>query len=80
MHKVTEAEKGAYGCNYINLELAKVAEFRRSMADEGQFNVRSVASFLGDFGIGNSMEWNDTERSMLTREADLVSLKSQKDC
>ena len=80
LQNLTDAEKSVYECKDINLELAKIAEFRRSMADEAKTDARSVGAFLVDFGIGNKLEKDDAERSVNAREADLLSLKATKNC
>lgn len=77
---LTDAEKSVYECKDINLELAKIAEFRRSMAEEAKTDARSVGAFLMDFGIGNKLEKDDAERSVNAREADVLSLKASKNC
>ena len=56
MQELSGVERTHYTCREIELELAKVAEFRRQIAEGAEINLASVGGFLGDFGIGNAME------------------------
>ncbi len=80
LQSVSGAEALAYDCKDINLELAKVAEARRQVAEGSQINLMSVAGFLGDFGIGNALEKSAAEKTIADRESGLMSLKAEKGC
>ncbi len=79
MQAVTETEAQYYDCRDIEIELAKIAAFRQEIAD-AEMDGRSVAAFLGDFGIGNAMEKDDALDSAAEREEDLLGLKTEKGC
>ena len=79
MQPVTETEAQYYDCREIEIELAKIAAFRQEIAN-AEMDGRSVAAFLGDFGIGNAMEKDDALDSAAAREADLLGLKTEKGC
>ena len=79
MQAVTDTEAQYYDCKDIEIELAKIAAFRQEIAD-AEMDGRSVAAFLGDFGIGNAMEKDDALDSAAAREADLLELKTEKGC
>ncbi len=67
-------------CREIELEMAKVEQFRSQVADGAKTDWRSVAGFLGDFGIGNSMERSKAECSATQRMLALQTLEAQKRC
>ena len=80
MQSVSGVEKQQYTCQDIDIELAKVVEFRKQVAEGSEINVASVGAFLADFGIGNAMEKNAAEKTAAAREAELMALKAEKDC
>ena len=80
MQELSGVERTHYTCREIELELAKVTEFRRQIAEGAEINLASVGGFLGDFGIGNAMEKGAAERTAAQRETDLLDLKASKRC
>jgi len=78
--EVSGVESNFYTCREIQLEKAKVEAFRLQVAQGAQIDWRSVAGFLGDYGIGNAMEKSDAERSAATRMNSLMALEAQKGC
>ena len=79
MQPVTETEAQYYDCRDIEIQLSMIAAFRQKIAD-AELDARSVAAFLGDFGIGNAMEKDDALDSAAAREEDLLELKTEKGC
>ena len=80
MQAVSGVEKQQYSCEDIEIELAKVVEFRKQIAEGSEINVASVGAFLADFGIGNAMEKNAAEKTAAAREAELMERKAAKAC
>lgn len=78
--EITQYEKDTMTCREIELEEAKVHGYLKHVAKESQFDGRSVLSFLGDFGIGNTMEKNSALESANTRLAQLQQMRGQKGC
>jgi hypothetical protein len=78
--ELTQFEKSTMTCREIALEQAKVDGFVRHVDDEGQFNGRSILSFLGDFGIGNVLEKNAALNSARKRQTELWAISTQKGC
>jgi hypothetical protein len=66
-----------YSCHDINLEIAKVEAFRQQIAEGSKVDWKSVAGFLGDYGIGNAMEKSEAEKTATTRMNALLTLKAQ---
>ena len=80
MTPLTDMEKNLYDCKDIELEISKVEKFILEVNEGAKIDARSVAGFLGDFGIGNSMEKNEALKSAYKRLEELKALKIQKDC
>jgi hypothetical protein len=78
---LSETEKQTLTCREIGIEIAKAEEFlfqtRRTRKDT---NAAHVLGFLGDFGIGNSMEGNAAEQSGDVRLKELKDLSVRKTC
>ena len=80
LQPLTGAERVAYSCREIDLEIAKVQAFQQQVIEGAQFNVASVLGILGDYGIGNSMERNAAEASAARRLGQLSDLKAERGC
>lgn len=77
---VSEVEKRELTCREIDIEIAKVDAFLDQVAENSSIDGRSVLGFLGDFGIGNTMERNAAEKSARERREELQTLRSVKGC
>lgn len=75
---VTSYEAQTMTCREIALETAKVHGYLDRVEKESQFDGRSVLSFLGDFGIGNTMEKSAAIQAANKRLAQLQAAKSTK--
>lgn len=62
------------------MEQAKIHGYLQHVEKESEFDGRSVLSFLGDFGIGNTMEKNSAIESANKRIMQLQELRLQKKC
>jgi hypothetical protein len=80
LQPLTGAERVAYTCRDVDIELAKVGAFQQQVAEGAQFNVASVLGILGDYGIGNSMERSAADASSAKRLKELNDLKAEKGC
>ena len=68
-------------CRDTRIELAKSQEFIQSIrAQRSNTNAAHVFGFLGDFGIGNTMEGNAAEASGEIRARELQNLAVQENC
>jgi len=70
----------AYSCKDIQIELAKARQLQAFVKSERKDDLREIAGFLGDFGIGNAMERRDAVKSADRRIEQLTSLWSYKRC
>ena len=75
MQDLTGYETNRYTCEDIKLELSKIEAFELQVARGAQFSALSVASFLGDFGIGNVIEKNAALQTALERKVQLRSFQ-----
>lgn len=80
LQPLTGAERVAYNCRDVDIEIAKVGAFQTQVAEGAQFNMASVLGILGDYGIGNSMERSAAEASAARRLKELNDLKAEKGC
>ena len=81
LQNVTKIEKKTLTCENIEIESQKAQEFIKTTTDkDNEFTGKDVLGFLGDFGIGNSMEFTDAVQSGTDRLSQLNALKSEKGC
>ncbi len=80
MQPLVPAEADAMDCKQIGIEIAKVEGFEQQVADGAKIDWKSVAGFLGDYGIGNTMEKNAAIESAGKRKSELRALQVQKQC
>ncbi|HFL6954552.1 TPA: hypothetical protein ACG4O9_000828 [Stenotrophomonas maltophilia] len=80
LQPVTSYETLNYSCEQIRIELSKVDAFDRQIEQQAKFSGMSVASFLGDFGIGNVIERNEAKRTSVERRAQLLGAFAGKRC
>ena len=79
--KLTDYEQKVYDCKDIELELAKTNGFIQEITKMRQkFKGSDVWAFLGDFGIGNSMEYSKAMESATERQGQLQALRDEKGC
>jgi hypothetical protein len=78
---VGDAEKRLLTCEQIDLEIAKTDEFINAATKQNaQFTGEDVLGFLGDFGIGNQMEYTAAMKSGTVRLQQLNVLRAEKNC
>ena len=81
LQRITPAEADYLTCEAIDVEIEKGNAFIKATNDkDAEFTGKDVLGFLGDFGIGNSMEHTDAIESATERLHDLAELKKQKGC
>jgi len=77
---LTSFEQTTMTCREIDLEEAKVQGFIQHVDQESSFSGRSVLSFMGDFGIGNTLEKSSALESADKRLKALQSAKKSRNC
>lgn len=74
------AERAAMTCRELDLELIRAEEVRAQISSTAKTDWRSVAGFLGDYGIGNAMAKNDAEKAINARVTAIHDAKAEKKC
>jgi hypothetical protein len=77
---LSDAEQSVMTCRELDLEVIRADEVRKQISDTATTDWRSVAGFLGDYGIGNAMAKNDAEKAINIRVTALNSAKARKGC
>jgi hypothetical protein len=77
---VSPMEMDKLSCEMLSLELAKVEQFELDVEKGAELNWKSIAGFLGDYGIGNTLEKNAAVKSAKERKAQLREAQSKKGC
>lgn len=80
LQPVSAVEQRDLSCREIAIEMSRVEAFEDNIRRQARTNVRSALGFVADFGIGNSMERNDAERSAVERRTQLRALEAEKGC
>ncbi len=77
---LTDFEQDTLTCREIDLEIAKMRGFLDRVNTESKFSGKDVLAFLGDFGIGNSMEKSAAIESANKRTVQLRDLRAVNKC
>lgn len=81
MQHITEIERKILDCNHLEVEIAKTQGFLdQTRRQDEKFTNADLLGFLGDFGIGNAMEYSDAMESGNIRLDQLNKMKDEKDC
>lgn len=67
-------------CRELELELIRADEVRKQISSTAEMDWRSVAGFLGDYGIGNAMAKNDAEKAVNNRVSSIRAAQASKNC
>ena len=77
---LSSAETELMDCKDLQLELVRAGEIEKQINKTGEMDMMSVAGFLGDFGIGNSMAKEEARSALAVRVADIHSAQLTKGC
>ncbi len=80
MTDLSPEEVALMDCNDLLLEEAKIATTQKQIEDTADTDWRSVAGFLGDWGIGNAMSKSDASKALRERQETIRAAKVQKGC
>lgn len=67
-------------CRDLYLEEARIAQTQNQIEDIAGTDWRSIAGFLGDYGIGNAMAKSEAQKALREREQSIRANKVQKNC
>lgn len=77
---LSAAEARLMDCSDLELELVRAEQVEQQISQTAQVDWRSVAGFLGDYGIGNAMAKNEAEAAIRQRRATLREAQISKGC
>lgn len=77
---LSPAEAAAYNCRELELELLRTEQVELQITQTAETDWRSVAGFLGDYGIGNAMAKSEAERALAERTATIRAAQVQRGC
>ena len=78
--ELSSAEANIMNCRELVLEDARTQELQLKIADTASTDWRSVAGFLGDYGIGNAMAKSEAEKALAQRRASISAALVSKNC
>jgi hypothetical protein len=74
------AEIAAMNCRELQLEIIRAEQVQVQISNTAQMDWRSVAGFLGDYGIGNAMAKSEAEKAIRDRVASIRTAQTEKKC
>lgn len=78
--ELTDFERHNLTCRELDLEIARAQGFLAYVDKESEFDFRSVMSFFGDLGIGNTVEKSRAIKSANVRLGELRAAHAEKHC
>lgn len=67
-------------CRELALESVKVDEVQKQIEQKAEFDVLTVAGFLGDFGTGNRLARSEAMKAMWDRRHAINDTMAKKGC
>jgi hypothetical protein len=77
---LSAVEQRALTCRELAIELAKTDEVEAKITDTATTDWRSVAGFLGDYGIGNAMAKSEASAALSDRRMSIKAAQVNKGC
>lgn len=77
---LSQAEVTAMTCRELQLEVIRAEQVQTQISNTAQMDWRSVAGFLGDYGIGNAMAKSEAEKAIRERVVSIRSAQAEKKC
>ena len=78
--EVSQVEVKLMTCDNIALELVRADQIEKQIEATGSFDIKTVAGFLGDWGIGNGMAKSEARKALITRRSSLRAAQLEKGC
>ena len=78
--ELSAAESELLTCRELALETAKTEKIQSQITDTATTDWRSVAGFLGDYGIGNAMAKSEAEKALSERLESIRASQARKGC
>jgi hypothetical protein len=77
---LSATEAKLYNCRELYLERVKAEEVQLKITQTAEVDWRSVAGFLGDYGIGNAMAKSEADRGVAERISTIKAAQASKSC
>ena len=77
---LSEAEIQLMDCDDLALEAVRVEQVQHQIVETAEFDWRSVAGFLGDYGIGNAMARSEAEAALSERLQTIRAAQAREGC
>ena len=77
---LSEAEISLMDCDDLQLELVRSEQVRTQISQTAEVDWRSVAGFMGDYGIGNAMAKNEAEEALNQRVSSIRAAQARNGC
>lgn len=78
--ELSAVEERALTCRELAIELAKADEIEAKITDTATTDWRSVAGFLGDYGIGNAMAKSEAAKALSDRRMSIKGAQVVRGC
>jgi hypothetical protein len=78
--ELSAVEQEALTCRELSIELAKTDEVEAKIIDTAETDWRSVAGFLGDYGIGNAMAKSEASKALSERRMSIKAAQVRRGC
>jgi hypothetical protein len=77
---MSEAEIQLMDCDDLALEIVRTEQVQHQITETAEFDWRSVAGFLGDYGIGNAMARSEADTALSERLMTIRGAQASKQC
>ncbi|MEO1324740.1 MAG: hypothetical protein AAFV59_17235 [Pseudomonadota bacterium] len=78
--ELSTVEQEVLTCRELAIELAKTDEVEAQILDTAETDWRSVAGFLGDYGIGNAMAKSEASKALNERRMSIKASMFRRGC
>lgn len=77
---ISAAESNLMDCKDFQLEMVRADQIEAQINQTGELDMRSVAGFLGDFGIGNQMAKEEARTALAVRRSGIRAAQLEQGC
>lgn len=77
---LSEAGAELMTCRELQIELIDTQQIRQQITETREFDWRSVASFMGDLGIGNNMAKSEADTALEGRVTTIRDAQLRNEC
>lgn len=78
--ELSQAEMELMDCDDLALELIRAEQIHHQIVETAETDWRSIAGFLGDYGIGNAMAKSEADRALSERQQTIRTAQARQGC